>query len=61
MTTLTNAKGTIEVVIRKNGEKSFYASYCLIRPQEWCSQVLQSKMFASKNNAEKWAKKMLGI
>ena len=61
MTTLTNEKGTKEVVIRKNGEKSFYALYCLIQPDEWCSQVLQDKMFASEKNAEKWAKKILGI
>jgi hypothetical protein len=61
MITLKNTKGTKEVVITKNGEKRFYALYCLIQPDEWCSQVLQDKMFASEKNAEKWGKKILGI
>jgi hypothetical protein len=59
MITLTNTKGTKEVVITKDGAGTIHAMYCLIRPGEWCSQVLQAKVFASVKNAEKWANKIL--
>lgn len=59
MITIKNTRGTKEVVIRKDAAGTIHAMYCLIRPDEWCSQVLQAKVFASVKNAEKWAAKIL--
>jgi uncharacterized protein YjhX (UPF0386 family) len=59
MTTLKNTRGTKEVVITKDATGTIHAMYCLIRPGEWASQVLQAKVFASVKNAEKWAAKII--
>lgn len=59
MKTLTNTKGTKEVVITKDATGTIHAMYCQICPGEWDSQVLQAKVFASVKNAEKWAMKIL--
>mgnify|MGYP006916519532 CR=1 FL=1 len=57
MTTLKNTTGSKAVNITTDATGNVIAIYVQIYNSE--QQVLQSKTFATKKNAEKWAKKIL--